>query len=261
LHRNPAPIDKKKTHMKMAAGTRPPLRRPPATGRASRQVNLQIHLRKIPLLAELSEEDMRASRATAHPPLRQARGRAAKRRQRRRPAVPAVRLSCRWSTSPRTAARSACACCAGRLLRRDRRHQRLPALGLGGGAERRAGGASCRRHRAAPVLALAVGGQPDAAHLAQKIQRDSEFRALLSIHNTSRRIYTFLTCCKEAAGRTATCTVVENLPTHQDIANMINTSRETVTRALLTLASRASSEGSAPADHHRSEGAAKTDPG
>jgi CRP-like cAMP-binding protein len=28
---------------------------------------------------------------------------------------------------------------------------------------------------------------------------------------------------------------VENLPTHQDIANMINTSRETVTRALLTL--------------------------
>jgi predicted transcriptional regulator len=30
-------------------------------------------------------------------------------------------------------------------------------------------------------------------------------------------------------------TVVENLPTHQDIANMINTSRETVTRALLTL--------------------------
>ena len=29
--------------------------------------------------------------------------------------------------------------------------------------------------------------------------------------------------------------VVENLPTHQDIANMINTSRETVTRTLLTL--------------------------
>jgi CRP/FNR family cyclic AMP-dependent transcriptional regulator len=29
--------------------------------------------------------------------------------------------------------------------------------------------------------------------------------------------------------------MIENLPTHQDIANMINTSRETVTRALLTL--------------------------
>ena len=29
-------------------------------------------------------------------------------------------------------------------------------------------------------------------HLAQKIQRDSEFRALLSINNTAKRIYTFL---------------------------------------------------------------------
>jgi DNA-binding transcriptional regulator YhcF (GntR family) len=29
--------------------------------------------------------------------------------------------------------------------------------------------------------------------------------------------------------------VVENLPTHQDIANMVNTSRETVTRALTAL--------------------------
>jgi DNA-binding GntR family transcriptional regulator len=29
--------------------------------------------------------------------------------------------------------------------------------------------------------------------------------------------------------------VVENLPTHQDIANMINTSRETVTRTILAL--------------------------
>jgi CRP/FNR family cyclic AMP-dependent transcriptional regulator len=36
-------------------------------------------------------------------------------------------------------------------------------------------------------------------------------------------------------GETGLPTVVENLPTHQDIANMINTSRETVTRALLTL--------------------------
>lgn len=70
--------------------------------------------------------------------------------------------------------------------------------------------------------------------LAQKVQRDSEFRALLSIHNTSRRIYTFINLMKEtdAEGNT----IVQNLPTHQDIANMINTSRETVTRALLTLA-------------------------
>ena len=70
-------------------------------------------------------------------------------------------------------------------------------------------------------------------HLAQKIQRDSEFRALLSIHNTAKRIYTFLALMKKKEGDNLE--VVENLPTHQDIANMINTSRETVTRTILTL--------------------------
>ncbi len=70
-------------------------------------------------------------------------------------------------------------------------------------------------------------------HLADKIQRDSEFRALLSIHNTSRRIYTFLMLFKKT--NPANLEVIEDLPTHQDMANMINTSRETVTRAILTL--------------------------
>lgn len=70
-------------------------------------------------------------------------------------------------------------------------------------------------------------------HLAEKIQRDSEFRTLLSINNTTRRIYTFLVLYKKT--QAGDPDVVENLPTHQDIANMINTSRETVTRALLTL--------------------------
>lgn len=71
-------------------------------------------------------------------------------------------------------------------------------------------------------------------HLAQKIQRDSEFRALLSIHNTAKRIYNFLELLKKSEPGNEV-EVVENLPTHQDIANMINTSRETVTRTLLTL--------------------------
>jgi len=70
-------------------------------------------------------------------------------------------------------------------------------------------------------------------HLAQKIQRDSEFRSLLSINNTAKRIYTFLISLQQ--NKPGSQTVVENLPTHQDIANMINTSRETVTRALATL--------------------------
>ncbi|QJE03327.1 Crp/Fnr family transcriptional regulator [Massilia forsythiae] len=73
-------------------------------------------------------------------------------------------------------------------------------------------------------------------HLAQKIQRDSEFRAILSINNTTRRIYTYLALMQRTgAGDGGAQAVVENLPTHQDIANMINTSRETVTRALLNL--------------------------
>ena len=70
-------------------------------------------------------------------------------------------------------------------------------------------------------------------HLADKIQRDSEFRALLSIHNTSRRIYNFLMLFRQHAP--GNLDVIDNLPTHQDIANMINTSRETVTRAILSL--------------------------
>ncbi|HYD60217.1 MAG TPA: Crp/Fnr family transcriptional regulator [Noviherbaspirillum sp.] len=70
-------------------------------------------------------------------------------------------------------------------------------------------------------------------HLAEKVQRDSEFRALLSIHNTARRVYNFLELFKKK--QPDNMEVVENLPTHQDIAIMINTSRETVTRAILTL--------------------------
>ncbi|MRW92608.1 cyclic nucleotide-binding domain-containing protein [Duganella sp. FT80W] len=89
----------------------------------------------------------------------------------------------------------------------------------------------------ATALHLFAHSPPVANHLlrflAAKVQRDSEFRALLSIHNTPRRIYTFLELLKEKKDNGQH--VVENLPTHQDVANMINTSRETVTRTLLTL--------------------------
>jgi CRP/FNR family cyclic AMP-dependent transcriptional regulator len=82
-------------------------------------------------------------------------------------------------------------------------------------------------------------------HLAAKIQRDSEFRSLLSINNTSRRLYTFLVQMKTT--QPGQPDVVENLPTHQDIANMINTSRETVTRALTAL----TAQGIIQKDTHR----------
>ncbi len=82
-------------------------------------------------------------------------------------------------------------------------------------------------------------------HLAQKIQRDSEFRSLLSINNATRRIYTFLVLLHQKNPEQPN--VVENLPTHQDIANMINTSRETVTRTLLML----TQQGIVEKDAHR----------
>ena len=85
-------------------------------------------------------------------------------------------------------------------------------------------------------------------HLAEKIQRDSEFRSLLSINNTARRIYTYLVLIQEhQQSEPGAPVVVENLPTHQDIANMINTSRETVTRALAALAQ----QGIVQKDNHR----------
>ena len=70
-------------------------------------------------------------------------------------------------------------------------------------------------------------------HLAHQIERDAEFRTLLSINNASKRILSFLIQLKRKTQGNQY--VVENLPTHQDIANMINTSRETVTRVLLAL--------------------------
>jgi CRP/FNR family cyclic AMP-dependent transcriptional regulator len=85
-------------------------------------------------------------------------------------------------------------------------------------------------------------------HLAEKIQRDSEFRSLLSINNTAKRIYTYLVLMqKNKDSEPGAPAVVENLPTHQDIANMINTSRETVTRALTALAQ----QGIVQKDAHR----------
>ncbi|XXG30362.1 MAG: helix-turn-helix domain-containing protein [Ferrovum myxofaciens] len=55
----------------------------------------------------------------------------------------------------------------------------------------------------------------------------------MGITNTSRRIVNFLWLIKKETPTKQL--VVENLPTHQDIANTINTSRETVTRLLILL--------------------------
>lgn len=69
--------------------------------------------------------------------------------------------------------------------------------------------------------------------LANKIHRDTEFRTLLSIQDTQKRIVALLMQLRQPNLNGAQ--IIENIPTHQQIANMINTSRETVTRTLLTL--------------------------
>lgn len=70
-------------------------------------------------------------------------------------------------------------------------------------------------------------------HFAQMIRRSNELRALLALPNSFQRVFALLDHIKE---KTASGTlVIAELPTHQEIAIMANTSRETVTRALSIL--------------------------
>lgn len=216
-----------------------PLTAPAANGSdpndPNQQVNVQIHLRKIPLLADLSEEDMQRVRTDLR--IRQ--------------------YNKRDVVLQKGAAGDALLfLLSGQLqvidVTEDGRAIGLRMLAPGdffgeiaviNGSMRSASVVAL-----SPVL-VALLPRATALHLfshspsvanqmlrflAAKVQRDSEFRALLSIHNTSKRIFTFLALLKEK--KEGDEEVVENLPTHQDIANMINTSRETVTRTLLTLA-------------------------
>ena len=208
---------------------------PAAEGKeANAQVNLQIHLRKIPLLASLTEEEMLAVRADLRV-----------REYARRDVV----------LQKGGVGDSLLFLLSGQLqvidVTEDGRAIGLRMLAPGdffgeiaviNGSIRSASVVALT-----PVLVALLprntalhlfSHSPSVANqmlrfLAEKVQRDSQFRALLSIHNTSKRIYSFIDLLKQKTDTNEE--VVENLPTHQDIANMINTSRETVTRALLTL--------------------------
>ena len=67
-------------------------------------------------------------------------------------------------------------------------------------------------------------------HLAKVIRQASAYRALLSIGNAFQRVCALLCLVKQVMP--SGLHVVEQLPTQQEIAIMINTSRETVSRAL-----------------------------
>lgn len=74
-------------------------------------------------------------------------------------------------------------------------------------------------------------------HLSAKLRSVSSFRAILGIPDAFQRVYALIHhFAGPDCGKLIT---IENMPTHQQIAIMVNTSRETVTRALRALIERA----------------------
>lgn len=74
------------------------------------------------------------------------------------------------------------------------------------------------------------------AHMAAKVRRESQFRTLLGIQNAFQRVCALLEMYKRP--QPGGLEVVENLPTQQDIAIMLNTSRETISRVMTELSQR-----------------------
>ena len=70
-------------------------------------------------------------------------------------------------------------------------------------------------------------------HLTSLVRNLSTYRALLAIPNAQQRVYTLLQ--QLAQQMRGGLVVIQNLPKQQEIAIMINTSRETVSRAIAHL--------------------------
>jgi len=70
-------------------------------------------------------------------------------------------------------------------------------------------------------------------HLARAIRRMSDLRSLQAMPGAFQRVYALLSYVKETTP--SGMHVINDVPTHQEIAIMVNTSRETVTRAIARL--------------------------
>jgi CRP/FNR family cyclic AMP-dependent transcriptional regulator len=70
-------------------------------------------------------------------------------------------------------------------------------------------------------------------HLARSIRRMSDLRALQAMPGAFQRVFALLNYLSEPAP--GGIKVIDDAPTHQEISIMVNTSRETVTRALSQL--------------------------
>lgn len=90
-----------------------------------------------------------------------------------------------------------------------------------------------RQHARALIFHNPLVAERMLAHLALTVRLSSSQRMLLSIPNAFQRVYAqlLLLSRKDASGTL----LIEGMPTHQEIAIMVNTSRETVTRAINAL--------------------------
>lgn len=71
------------------------------------------------------------------------------------------------------------------------------------------------------------------AHFARVIRRGNDLRSLLSLPNSFQRVFALLDYIKQKGSENTL--LIDDMPTHQEVAIMANTSRETVTRALSML--------------------------
>lgn len=74
------------------------------------------------------------------------------------------------------------------------------------------------------------------SRMARAIRKSSDYRSILAIPNAYQRVYALLDQMKTVAP--GGLLVIDRLPTQQEIAIMINTSRETVSRAMQILSQR-----------------------
>ena len=70
-------------------------------------------------------------------------------------------------------------------------------------------------------------------HISLKLRAATDFRALIAIPNAYERVLKLTEMLAKPAGEKLL--TIENMPTHEQLALMANTSRETVTRAFQLL--------------------------
>ena len=87
------------------------------------------------------------------------------------------------------------------------------------------------RERARELMfSTPTGAEAVAARMAQRMRRATSHRAVLALPSSFQRVCAQLSLLAQPGGNGSV--VIAMLPTHQEIAIMVNTSRETVTRTL-----------------------------